>query len=344
MAGKLLCGLFALATGATAASISGSAGIDPSQVYIGGRLTFPQIPGINAPLFGWIGDILGFGGLPRLGSIPSFGNLPGSGRLDGSGNFPGVGSTPGNGGLTSFSGFGGNSRDSFSSSGGLFGLEGNNENGLTSYGSLPGLGGIPGFDGFPTFSGPPGVSSLPGFGGNDGENGKSDLSGIFGPFAPFLRQIPILNLFIHGTDGNSNSPFPDFTNLDKTLETLGGLNGSRTGNYSLPSFTLPDTSQGPFIPGLSEALEGARKNLKIALNISADISSGLRDAVAAALDSDHPADSIHIIMNTIASVYSTVAAHCPFLVVGSRVFHEGVRLAGEVARSIVNITAGTEGG
>lgn len=271
---KLLCGVLALVAFTKAASISGSAGIDPSQVFIiffffyrytfktfvliwcvivvfqafiGGRVTFPQIPGVNSPLFGWFDDFIG--------------------------------------------GFGGSADNN---KGGFF----------------------------------------------------SDTGSPFGPFASFLRQIPILNFFVpDGHDNNLLPSFPSFPELDSVLDRLaisgnGGVN--HTGNYSLPIFSFPSTDQGPYVPGLSEALETARRDLKIALNVTADLSTGLRDAIAIALDSDCPADGIRVIINTIARVYCTVAANCPVLVVGARVFNEGVRLAGEVARSVVHVFVGSE--
>lgn len=59
-----------------------------------------------------------------------------------------------------------------------------------------------------------------------------------------------------------------------------------------------------------------------------------------ALNGDNPVGGVRIILDTIARVYSTVAANCPLMIIGSRVFAEGIRLAGEVMRSMVAIAVG----
>ncbi len=149
------------------------------------------------------------------------------------------------------------------------------------------------------------------------------------------------------------SPFPNIENLVSRIPGIGNnrngtVNGNGTDNGNR-TVTVPPFSpsigfgQGPYIPGVSEALGEARKHLVAALNITSDFSTGMRDAVQIALDSDHPVEAIGVIMNTIAKVYSTIAANCPLIIVGHRVFAEGVRLAFEVARSISNVVVGTGG-
>ncbi|XP_003427364.3 uncharacterized protein LOC100679631 [Nasonia vitripennis] len=219
---------------------------------------------------------------------------------------------------------------------------------------IPSIPGIPSVSSIPSIPEIPNISFLPSLNSNSSANSTSNSTGsLFGPFTPFLNAIPGLGSLISGGGLLSGmSPFPNIEDLVSRIPGIGNnRNGTNSGNATdngnrtveVPPFSPSiGYGQGPYIPGVSEALAEARKHIIAALNITSDFSTGMRDAVQLALDSDRPVESIGVIMNTIAKVYSTVAANCPLIFVGHRVFAEGVRLAFEVARSISNVVAGSD--
>ncbi|KAL7286325.1 hypothetical protein TKK_0019283 [Trichogramma kaykai] len=183
---------------------------------------------------------------------------------------------------------------------------------------------------------------IPGLNAQSSSNDTSSGSSLnpLRIFGNFLRMIPGLNLLIPG----GSQSLPRFPNVTELMANIPGLNSNGTvggnGNVTIPEFRLPGT--GSYIPGVSEALNEARKHLVAALNITTDLRTGLRNAIQTALNSENPAASVGIILNTIAKVYSTVAANCPLIIIGTSVMNEGIRLAGEVVRSIATV-AGSAG-
>lgn len=214
----------------------------------------------------------------------------------------------------------------------------------------PNLPSIPGVPSVSNILSIPNILPSPFINSNSSANTVSNSSSsVFGPFTPFLNVIPGIGSLVSESGLLSGmSSFPNIEDLvSKVLrvESINSGNSTDNGNRSVevPPFSpLVGFDQGSYIPGVSEALAEARKHVMAALNITSDFSTGMRDAVQIALDSDHPAESIGVILNTIAKVYSTVAANCPLIVVGHRVFAEGVRLAFEVARSVSNIAEGSD--
>ncbi|XP_058803515.1 uncharacterized protein LOC131671247 [Phymastichus coffea] len=232
MKGKLLYAVLTFVASASASSVY--AGIDPTKMYAGGEITFPRIPGINAPIF--------------------------------------------------------------------------------NFGSL--------FNTSHTNSEP------------DNSTSSSNYTGSpFGPFTPFLNLIPGFNQLV---PKNGQTNLPRFPSIESVISKIPGIG---TKNITVPTINIP-RSNGPYIPGVSEALTEARRHLQAALNITNDFSTGFRDVIQVALNGDNPVAGIRVILDTIARVYGTVAANCPLIIIGSRVFAEGIRLAGEVMTSLANIAVG----
>ncbi|XP_044592811.1 nuclear pore complex protein DDB_G0274915-like isoform X2 [Cotesia glomerata] len=132
------------------------------------------------------------------------------------------------------------------------------------------------------------------------------------------------------------SMLPNINSLVPTLRNL-------TGNITLPSIQGPPSLDSlPQIPGLSDAIAEAREHVRIALNATGDFVDGIETALQQALQSNNPTEAVRTLVNTILNAYLVVAQNCPMIVVGTRVLREGIRLAGEVARSARNIVFGTQ--
>ncbi|XP_015126404.1 uncharacterized protein LOC107047981 [Diachasma alloeum] len=105
---------------------------------------------------------------------------------------------------------------------------------------------------------------------------------------------------------------------------------------------LPPLPLIPPIPGLRDAIQMARDHVNITLGIGTDLIDGIQQAIEEALNSDDPTDAIHTLVTTILNAYLDVARNCPAIIIGFRVLQEGIRLSGEVAKSVRNVLVGRE--
>ncbi|XP_011298796.1 uncharacterized protein [Fopius arisanus] len=154
-------------------------------------------------------------------------------------------------------------------------------------------------------------------------------SGIFG-FRP--RQSPGSSQRQEGNPFSLNLP-----NIESFIPQIPfNLN---TTDLEVPQISLPFV---PPIPGLRDAIQLARDHLNITLGIGNDLVDGIQLAIEEALNSDDPTDAIRTLVTTILNAYLDVARNCPAIIIGFRVLQEGIRLAGEVTKSVRNVLVGRD--
>lgn len=172
-----------------------------------------------------------------------------------------------------------------------------------------------------TFPKIPGLNSpLFGFSLFPPRNGPSG-AGSFGPPSPGQLTLPSL---------------PNVTNLVPELP-----NAENASSVFVPPINgLPSLSSLPKIPGLSDALQDARNHVETALSIGPNFVNGIQKALEQAFQTNDPTGAVRTLVNTILNAYLTVAENCPMIVIGVRVLQEGIRLAGEVAKSARNVILG----
>ncbi|KAH0551909.1 hypothetical protein KQX54_002878 [Cotesia glomerata] len=302
---KFLClvGVGELASGA---KIFGGASIDSQAAGVQAGLTFPKIPGLNSPIFG-------ISILPTASSNNTwdvFNNL-----------FPRILS---------------NDNDSLSSDG--------NRNGNTSIGQNQ--------QGTTTTSSSNQIETSTTPSSNQNETTTTPSSNQSSTTTQRSTTTQSSSTTQRSTTTQSSSTtqssvssfikraltsmLPNINSLVPTLRNL-------TGNITLPSIQGPPSLDSlPQIPGLSDAIAEAREHVRIALNATGDFVDGIETALQQALQSNNPTEAVRTLVNTILNAYLVVAQNCPMIVVGTRVLREGIRLAGEVARSARNIVFGTQ--
>ncbi|KAK0159780.1 hypothetical protein PV327_010856 [Microctonus hyperodae] len=178
-----------------------------------------------------------------------------------------------------------------------------------------------------TFPRIPGLNSpLFGFSLFPPRNGPSGFSGLGGPGS-------------FGPPSNGQLTLPPLPNVTDLVPEL--PNAENASSIFIPRINgPPPLSSLPRIPGLSDALQDARNHVETALSIGPNFVNGIQKALEQAFQTNDPTGAVRTLVNTILDAYLTVAENCPMIVIGVRVLQEGIRLAGEVAKSARNVILG----
>ncbi|CAB0030837.1 unnamed protein product [Trichogramma brassicae] len=99
-----------------------------------------------------------------------------------------------------------------------------------------------------------------------------------------------------------------------------------------PNNQLNIERQGPYIPGVSEAVEFAKKQVLAQLQINKDFHTGIRDAVNQAINSSNPAQAIKTVQEHIKKYFQIEAQRNPFVLVGRLIIKQGQRLSQQVGQ------------
>ncbi|XP_063992400.1 uncharacterized protein LOC135170480 [Diachasmimorpha longicaudata] len=191
------------------------------------------------------------------------------------------------------------------------------------------------FPKIPGFNSPPlGLNLFPAPQSQNQQQSSSSGSSIFDPFGLFR---PRQNQPPRNPPRRGQNPFAlNIPNVEDLIPQI--PSNINTTDLDIPQ--LPPLPGVPAVPGLQEAIQLAREHLNISLGIGADLIDGIQQAIEEALNSDDPTDSIRILVTTILNAYLDVARNCPVMIIGFRVLQEGIRLAGEVAKSVRNVLVG----
>ncbi|KAL7286316.1 hypothetical protein TKK_0019275 [Trichogramma kaykai] len=99
-----------------------------------------------------------------------------------------------------------------------------------------------------------------------------------------------------------------------------------------PNNQLNIERQGPYIPGVSEAVEFAKKQILAQLQTNKNFHTGIRDAVNQAINSPNPAQAIKTVQEQIKKYFQIEAQRNPFLLVGRLIVKQGQRLSQQVGQ------------